>query len=165
MCIIYHGSQFSIYWQIIVTLLLLFVCVVLPLHIAFGNNTRNWCIAYSAIDFVFLLDLIMNFFLTVAETDTTNEISGRREIAEAYLKGWFAVDLLSILPFDKIMKFAQGHSPGQSFCENEMESGRDNGLNNTNLLFRGPKIGKVFRIVRLLRLVKIFKLMKNKEHL
>ena len=85
------------------SLLLLFVCAVLPLHIAFTNNDQGWCITYLVIDFFFLVDLILQFFLTIPKTDTRDEVTDRREIALSYLKEWFAIDLLSILPFDFIV--------------------------------------------------------------
>jgi hypothetical protein len=33
------------------------------------------------------------------------------------------------------------------------------------MLFRGPKLAKIFRIIRLLRMIKLIKLMKKTEHL
>ena len=85
------------------TLLLLFVCLILPLHIAFSNTNQGWCITYYSIDMIFLIDLILQFFMTIAECDMKNEVDDRRKIAIAYLKGWFIVDLLSILPFDLLL--------------------------------------------------------------
>ena len=49
------------------------------------------------------------------------------------------------------------------FCsDGHKESG---GLADANMLFRGPKLAKIFRIIRLLRMIKLIKLMKNAEHL
>jgi len=149
-------------------LLLLFVCVLLPLHIAFSNNDQGWCITYQAIDTIFLIDLILQFFMTYMEEETNmDEITDRRLIALNYLKGWFIVDVLSILPFDYIQQIADGTFDSHSICPAPGESIHDHPskLQTTNILFRSPKIGKIFRIIRLFRLVKIFKLIKNKEHL
>ena len=58
---------------------------------------------YYSIDMIFLIDLILQFFMTIPECDMKNEVDDRRKIAIAYLKGWFIVDLLSILPFDLLL--------------------------------------------------------------
>jgi hypothetical protein len=55
------------------------------------------------------------------------------------MKSWFAVDLLSILPFDMI----------------------DMAGINANALLRFAKIGKLYKLIRLSRLAKLFKLLKG----
>ena len=90
------------------TILLLFVCLVLPWHIAFSIQSAGWCLAYNWIDFFFLVDLILQFFRTIPETEDVNENTDRGVIAIHYLKGWFIVDVMSITPFDDIIKIFQG---------------------------------------------------------
>ena len=84
-CMIYQHSKFNHIWQILVALLLLFVCIIIPLHIAFNNNNRGWCITYYAIDSIFLIDLILQFFMTIHETTMKNENDERKKIAANYL--------------------------------------------------------------------------------
>ena len=64
-CLIYQDSKFKLVWEVIITLLLLFVCAVLPLNMALKNETHNWCVAYYSFDTIFVIDLILNFFITV----------------------------------------------------------------------------------------------------
>ena len=91
-------------WDIIVTVLLVFVCVVTPLHIAFNYVTYWWCMSYYLIDFLFMIDIIVIFFTTLSETDEQPEITDRKQIAISYLKGWFFVGLMAIFPFDLMAK-------------------------------------------------------------
>lgn len=89
-------------WDIYITGLLLFVCTITPLHVAFNYTSYNWCIAYYLFDFNFLIDVIVIFFTTLPETDELEEIVDRKAIALAYIKGWFLVDVMAIFPFDLV---------------------------------------------------------------
>ena len=68
-----------------------------------------------------------------------------------YLKGWFTVDLIAIVPIDHFVTM--------------FEDKKHSHFNQTNLLLRKPKIQRAFKVVRMLKLVKLLKLMKNKEKL
>ena len=93
----------KIIWDIFIMFLLLFVCIILPLHISFNIDTKGWCIGYYLFDAFFLIDLLLNFFSTVAETENHAELTDKREIAYKYLTGWFSVDFLSIIPMELIV--------------------------------------------------------------
>ena len=64
-CLLYQDSTFKLIWELIITLLLLFVCAVLPLNMALKNETPKWCIAYYGFDSIFAVDLVLNFFITI----------------------------------------------------------------------------------------------------
>ena len=91
--------------------------------------------AYT-IDFLFLLDIFVNFFSAIQ--DSKFELHDDRcVIAKEYLKGWFIIDLLAIIPFDLI------------FMTSDLSS-----------FVRVARIGKLYKLIkitRLLRLLKIFK--------
>lgn len=76
------------------------------------------------------------------------EITDRKAIAKEYLKGWFWVDLISIIPFDRIVHL---------FLQNAPSSG-----NRVNSLIRVMKIGKIYKLIRLIRIIKILKVIKQK---
>lgn len=137
---------------------MLFVCIILPLHIAFNNEEIYWCYTYNIFDFIFLIDLCIQFFTTIPETEDTNEIVSRSKIAIEYLKSWFAIDLLSIMPFEIIMSIGSGTFNGVCNCEPSV-------LAESAMILKASKIGKILKIVRMLRLIKILKLMKNTEQL
>ena len=60
-------------------------------------------IANYTIDFLFLIDIILNFNMAYYDEDFAI-IEDRCEIAKTYLMGWFVIDVLAIFPFDLIAK-------------------------------------------------------------
>jgi hypothetical protein len=72
-----------------------------------------------------------------------------KEIARNYLRFWFWIDLISILPFSKISSFI-GNSGKHA---------------KANAMVRVSKMGKIYKLVKLMRLFKIMKLVKNKDKL
>lgn len=71
-------------------------------------------------------------------------VTDRKVIAKDYLKGWFTIDLLSIIPFD-LMVQSQANSV-------------------TNLV-RVSRVGKLYRLVKLTRLIRLLKVLKEKSKL
>ena len=61
-----------------------------------------------------------------------------------YIKGWFGIDILSTVPFDKI---------ASSFMS--MEDGEKGGSNARNL-----QLTRTLRLIRLLKLIRVLKLSK-----
>jgi hypothetical protein len=80
-------------------------CIITPINIAFPEFRRNnisFNIFMYCIDFIFLLDLIINFF-TAFKDEKGNIVDDLKLIAFKYLTGWFTIDLISILPMDIIV--------------------------------------------------------------
>jgi len=61
-----------------------------------------------------------------------------------YLEGWFFLDLVAILPFDKFFASASG-------------------AENFNAIARFARIGRLYKIIRMTRLAKLFKILKSKN--
>jgi hypothetical protein len=80
---------------------------------------------------LFFIDVILTFNCAVEITDLKIN-DDRSFIAKEYLKGWFWVDILTILPFDLLF---QG--------------------TNYNTIARFFRIGRLYRLVRLTKLQKI----------
>jgi len=57
------------------------------------------------VDLLFLLDILVVFNTAYYDEDV-DLVDDRKQIAKNYLKGWFTVDLLAIIPFDKIISSA-----------------------------------------------------------
>ena len=68
----------------------------------------------------------------------------RKRIAKFYLKGWFTVDLLSIIPFDLMVKSQ---------------------ANNMTNLVRVTRVGKLYKLIKLTRLIRLLKVLKEKSQL
>jgi hypothetical protein len=80
------------------------------------------------------------------------EITDKKKIAINYLRFWFWIDTVSVLPIDLII-------------QNTMNNENDGDNGNLNLLLRVAKMGKIYKLIRLVRLVKLFKRLKNRENL
>lgn len=56
----------------------------------------------SLIDFVFLLDIVINFRTTFYDIETGDEVFDAKLTGKMYLRGRFSIDLLSTIPFDNL---------------------------------------------------------------
>ena len=72
----------------------------------------EFTILNAFIDFMFLLDIIINFRTTFYDLESGDEEFDPYKIAIVYLKGRFTIDLLSTVPFDVIASaFTDSDSP------------------------------------------------------
>lgn len=90
-----------------------------------------------SVDLLFLFDIIVNFNLATYNEDM-EVVENRIEIAKNYLQGWFAIDLVAIIPFD--LMAATGES---------------------SRLVRMSRLGRIYKIFKLVKLVRLFKLKKS----
>jgi hypothetical protein len=133
-------SKFKLRWDVIIMLLAIFNCFIIPFDVAFEPpffNTWIFKILNSIIDFIFFLDLIVNFRTTFIHYKTGNEIIEPIEISKSYLKGRFWVDLLATIPFDTFAEIIIGSK-------------------STSIL----SIFSLLKLVRVLRLNRIISIMK-----
>ena len=85
-------------------LVLIITCVMTPYNIAFNaDDDFKTQIMNGVIDILFFLDMLV-IFNTATYDQNMRFITDRKKIAKQYLKGWFTVDLLSIIPFDLMVK-------------------------------------------------------------
>lgn len=136
-------------WNLFISLLLVLSCMTTPLHLAYFDPSSHfhdsadttspkvWNIFNNIIDLLFLADIIITFNTQVYDSDFVL-FKERSKIAKTYLKGWFVIDAVAILPFDLIM-----------------------GSVGFNSLVRLTKIGRLSKLVKLTRLLRVFKVMNN----
>lgn len=75
--------------------------IMTPLQIAFvEKDTKGWFIGTTIIDISFFLDIVITFFAGYLNESTMKMVCDKKVIAKRYLKFWFWMDLLSIIPFD-----------------------------------------------------------------
>ena len=90
-------------WQILVAFCLLFVALATPVQVALLEPEVDWLFFVGlGVDVVFMIDLILQFFMAYPVTTAqgiTWEVRSAK-IRERYLKSWFPLDILSIMPFD-----------------------------------------------------------------
>lgn len=120
---------------------LIFISLVVPYRLAFHNSdSKGWTVVYTVIDVCFGIDIFVTFNTSYSDTDSMKEIYDRKKVAVNYLKGWFIIDLLSIVPFDKIIN-----------------------LQNATAIAKFARIGRLYKIIRMTRLAKLLKLLKSKN--
>lgn len=83
---------------------LIFTAVVTPFEVSLlkpGGFTDPLFIINRVIDCIFAIDIYVNFILIVEKTVTLAQgsvwVTDPKELACGYLKGWFALDILSVL--------------------------------------------------------------------
>lgn len=144
-CLIYPDSARKAQWDLWITLVLLVTCIITPLSIAFAEDSKegegyNWsgmAITEFFFDFNFLVDIVINFVSCYYHNEV-DLIDDPKIIACTYLKGWFFVDFVSILPIDFIFN-----------------------VGGFTQLLRVAKIGKLGKLVKLTRLLRVLKIMKD----
>jgi hypothetical protein len=85
---------------------------------------------------MFLMDILI-IFNTAYYNEDFKLIEDRKNIAKDYLTGWFAIDLVAIVPFDLFFQ---------------------TGLNTS--MVRIARVGRLYKLVKLTRLIRVFKVMK-----
>ena len=148
-CLINPYGTFKRVWETLKFLLLIYTFITLPMKVTFFSDSANEIdmdyIFEKVIDTVFLIDLILNFFTPVI--DKLDLTKSHKRIAVLYLKGWFTLDLLALIPFEEIVTAAVGEE-------------------NIGAFKYLVRIIKVLRLVRLVKLVRLFKSFdfKNNEN-
>jgi len=89
-------------WDLIISVVLIFTCLVIPVRIAFvEEDDFAWTLINWIIDFLFFMDILINF--NTAFYDSNLElVTCRKTIALNYLKTWFIIDFFAVIPFGLI---------------------------------------------------------------
>jgi len=146
------NSEYMKYWDVVVVLCLVFTAVVTPFEIAFlkpGYDTLY--VVNRFVDLVFVKDMLMQFLLQVKKRTKqgTVWIRNRKKIAETYVKSWFIVDLLCIIPYDDIT--------------NLMFTGKDDTVDLGKLkVFRLLRVTRLFKLTRILKASRVVKRWENR---
>lgn len=106
-CLIYPNDKFKvIFWDTIISFCLLLTCILIPLNMAFIEQLDNvewygWLM--YLVDAFFVIDIFVHFNTAVVVNEV-QLITLRKRIAIIYIKSWFLIDLLSVIPFDIIFE-------------------------------------------------------------
>ena len=90
--------MFILVWDITSIILLFYFLTFLPYFVVFNVESVILTLIEIMIDIFFILDILVNFNLTFINSKGVYEKS-RRKIALKYVKGYFALDLLTSIPF------------------------------------------------------------------
>jgi hypothetical protein len=129
-------SKWVAHWDATTFLALLCTAVVTPFEVALvQKSSMIWFVGNWVINSVFIVDMFLQFFMAYQEDASKGGmwITHRPKIVKHYLRGWFFIDILSIIPIDLIAQIFMGQDEDAS---------------------------KQLRVVRTIRLVRLIKLLR-----
>mmetsp|Transcript_104032 Transcript_104032/g.333449 ORF Transcript_104032/g.333449 Transcript_104032/m.333449 type:complete len:824 (+) Transcript_104032:59-2530(+) len=129
-------------WDMITMTSMVFVAFVAPVQVAMLETKANVLfIVSSCIDTIFLIDIFINFCIMYQKRTNFGFVWEHRQsaIAARYVKGWFAIDFISILPFDVVFLLSS------SAYVQRMQAIK------VIRLLRLVKLARLLRVVRLFR--------------
>ena len=101
---LHPDGRFRSRWDLTLAIVLLFVCFVVPIRVAFPENFVSvqiaWLVVDSIFDSLFIIDLLLNFITGFAKDGTV--VMEPVPIMKHYLATWFLLDLISSFPLDLI---------------------------------------------------------------
>ena len=130
-----EGPRMNV-WNVVMGLAVLYTAAYIPFRIAFMSTvpeSDSLAAAGWFVTVLFMVDIGVNFNTAYIDWSVEKLIIDRREVAWRYLTFWFPIDVVSTLPFDKIV------TDGQT--------------QNVRLI----------RALRLVRVVKLFKLLGSEK--
>ena len=136
-----------VYWDVLMLTILSINVTFLPVAIAFfKQNIEPGWVAFNCIsDFLFIIDIILHFYTGIITADNT-VLLDLKQIRIMYLKKWFAIDLISVFPFDYIVL---------GITESVQ----------VNDLLRASRALRLLRLIKLLSLLRLLKLIRFLRYL
>jgi len=132
--IILPDNPYKKMWDLLIAFLILYSAIITPYEIAFSDNNKvSWF--EVLIDILLGIDIVLTFFSAYTD-DEENLVKNHKKIIKKYLKSWFIVDIISVLPVSYIFN----------------ASGRLSGLTKIS------KLPKLYRLVKLTKLLRITKM-------
>ena len=96
-------SRFKPLWNIIIIILLAYTATYMPYKTCFIDEPSTMAEAVDwSVDALFMIDILVNFLAAHNDNADGSWTTAPRQIARDYLRGWFACDLLSVMPFSLI---------------------------------------------------------------
>ncbi|XP_076868431.1 potassium/sodium hyperpolarization-activated cyclic nucleotide-gated channel 2-like isoform X2 [Brachyhypopomus gauderio] len=155
--IIHPYCAFRNYWLVAILLTTFSNMVVIPLSVSFFTvdvlYSYAW-IAFTVInDLLFVTDLCLNFRIGLTSEDSEMIILDLKKIKKQYIKTWFFVDLLAVVPVDYCLLIAMEYgaigASGQGL----------EGIRITRLI----KLTRLFSLLKLLRISKFLQYVRHWE--
>eukprot|EP00854_Cymbomonas_tetramitiformis_P021920 gene21920-26395_t len=156
--------------------LLMFLGIFTPFEVAFLTpKLDHYFYLNRLFDLLFLIDMVLSFLVNYHDPEENKVVYDNKKIVQRYLGGWFAVDLISILPFDilviykaeyKKMRGVHGKLIAHVLALGFDQSAKytpviaRGGVSVSNVRFNNPQ---VMRLIKLLRLGKASRLIKEED--
>jgi len=147
--LIEENSDFIVYWNIHIVLLILIILISSPIQLAFFEELSSSQLFLNIyVDFFFICDMILQFFTTF---ETYEEINVRdfSLIAKNYFFGWFLFDFFISFPISSIVDIL--------YLEDYNVNVKVSALNNS------IKFLKIYRLIKFSSILRILKLHKDQS--
>ncbi len=143
--IIMPDDNFRMAWDSAQVLVLIFVSINLPIRLGFDWAAELWSVWWwiqLAVDVYFAADIVLNFFFFAFENPEDKElVDDRRSIRRNYIRGWFAIDFISVLPVAYIVQYVESSSTQEASQPKMLK------------ILRAIRIAKLLRLTRLKRIL------------
>jgi hypothetical protein len=127
-------------WDGVILLLLVHTTYVTPFEVSFMVDKTQVDALYIVnrfIDLCFFIDIVKSFMTSYFDEDGQTWESSHWNIAKRYLRSWFVLDFVSILPFDSLSMMNEGVE-GSAALEHS----------------KSARLIRIMRLFKLLRLVR-----------
>lgn len=154
---LFHPEDWAIVvFELLATIALVTACFMTPFSLAFPWLDENenghifdfdstWTSIDSIIDMIYILELFVCFNTSYYELDINGYVISRKTIAWKYLRAWFWIDCVAIIP-----RFIR-----------PLE--REDNLEFLVRILAFMKVARIGRLFKLLRLLKLAKTLKKKK--
>jgi hypothetical protein len=144
-------SSFCRGWNFVMSLLLVYTAILMPVRVAFFETVYfdSWTILELCVDALFLVDVVINCFLSYNGKDGAMETSLKKVFC-TYLRSWFIVDIVACVPFSLI---EYGQNPDDTSHGHKY-----------NQLVRLARLPRLYKLLRVFRVVKALKRYSNSRY-
>ena len=131
--IILPDNPYKKIWDLLIAILILYSAIITPYEIAFSDsNKSSWF--EILIDIFLAIDIVLTFFSAYTDEEE-NLVKNHKKIIKKYLKSWFIIDIISVMPLNNLFK-----------------NGKYSGLTKISKL---PKLYRLIKLTKLLRMTKM----------
>ena len=100
-------------------------------------------------------------FNTATQNNLMEINDSRLLIVKNYAKGWFMIDLMSIIPFELFVQVFMKQSIGSKEAGDLSDEASKMNPTEYNRFIRISRISKLYKLVKITRLLRVFKLMQS----
>ena len=99
--VILHCSAAKIVWDWFILIFILYTATSVPFIVCFKFDSLPMTIADTAVDVMFLVDILLNFHTSYVGDDGSI-VFDLQKIRRTYFRSWFFVDMITSLPYGLI---------------------------------------------------------------
>lgn len=135
-------SRILFFWNMLIMVCVGYIVTFMPYYMVFDKESSFRDITEYVLNVIFIIDMILMFFSTFYDS-RGDIVSNHKQIAIAYLKGYFWIDLLTSIPFGLLF-------------------GReDSNTDNANKILSLLKLPKLIRMIKLAKIIKVKEALKG----